>query len=88
MRWAAAILLALTVTAHAAPGGAVVRWTGAPGGCVYYVDPDGGRWRLGCVKSGGEWRDTAGMLMPGDVVEVRMPGLPSPQTGRAVVEEP
>lgn len=85
---------ALLVLALAQPAGLsvdargeVVTWAGAPGGCVYLVEPGGARTRLGCVRAGGRWEDEDGRLWPGDVIEVRMPTPRGPLTGRAVVEE-
>ena len=96
MRAVAATLLALALIAPTQAAGLTVAatpesvaWSGAAGACVYWVDPTGARYRLGCAHES-PFTVEDGLLYPGDVVEVRAP-RPDGRgrlTGRAAVEAP
>jgi hypothetical protein len=88
-----AILLLLASITPARSGGLVVtatpelvRWSGAPAGCVYHIDPDGSRARLGCTYAA-QYIPLPGDLYEGDLVEVRYPTPTGPRTGRTTVRE-
>lgn len=63
-----------------------VTWSGAPAGCVYRIDPDGWRERLGCSYTPA-FAPLPGELYEGDLVEVRYPTPTGPRVGRATVRE-
>lgn len=63
-----------------------VTWSGASAGCVYRIDLDGWRERLGCSYTPA-FAPLPGELYEGDLVEVRYPTPTGPRTGRATVGE-
>lgn len=77
-------MLASTLTVVATPE--QITWSGASAGCVYRIDPDGWRERLGCSYTPA-FAPPPGILYPGDLVEVRYPTPTGPRAGRATVRE-